>query len=389
MSSSHSFNDFAARLREWMKRVGSATGSVEESNSGPHHAQAQSQREDKARCNQFARELFALQFEAVHPYRKLCLARRISPESVDHWSRIPAVPAAAFKEFDLTSIPPAERTRTFHSSGTTGQQPSRHIHSARSIALYEESLLPWFRAHLLAAVGREISSPELLILTPSPQAAPHSSLIHMFETAREFCGAAESAYVGRVESDGGWSIDTTQALNKLRETVERRTSVALLGTAFSFVHLLDAMQVKGVGIHLPPGSRVLETGGYKGRSRALPKTELHDWISRSLGIAPEYIVTEYGMSELSSQAYDRVAGRVELGRCFHFPPWARARVISPETGREVEEGGRGLLRVFDLANVFSVLAIQTEDLAIRRGAGFELLGRAESAEARGCSLMPV
>jgi hypothetical protein len=74
---------------------------------------------------------------------------------------------------------------------------------------------------------------------------------------------------------------------------------------------------------------------------------------------------------------------------FHFPPWARAQVISPETGREVADGETGLIRIFDLANVYSVMAVQTEDLGIRRGDGFELLGRAVLAEPRGCSLMAV
>jgi hypothetical protein len=74
-------------------------------------------------------------------------------------------------------------------------------------------------------------------------------------------------------------------------------------------------------------------------------------------------------------------------RVFHFPPWARVQIISPETGREVDEGETGLIRVYDLANVFSVMAIQTEDLGIRRGNGFELVGRASRTEPRGCSLM--
>jgi hypothetical protein len=110
------------------------------------------------------------------------------------------------------------------------------------------------------------------------------------------------------------------------------------------------------------------------------------------------------MSELSSQAYDQVAGdkwqvtrapevescHLPRGTChFHFPPWARAQIISPESGLEVGEGETGLVRVFDLANVFSVLAVQTEDLGVRRGDGFELLGRAALAEPRGCSLMTV
>jgi len=92
------------------------------------------------------------------------------------------------------------------------------------------------------------------------------------------------------------------------------------------------------------------------------------------------------MSELSSQAYDRVAGDTK-GGVFRFPPWARARIVSPETGREVGEGETGLVCVVDLANARSALAVQTEDLAVRRGEGFELAGRAAGTAARGCSLM--
>ncbi len=138
---------------------------------------------------------------------------------------------------------------------------------------------------------------------------------------------------------------------------------------------------------LPPGSSALETGGYKGRSRILPKPELHALITDLLGIPASHIVCEYGMSELSSQAYDTVLGQAHIGgRRFQFPPWARAQIISPETGREAGEAETGLIRIFDLANVYSVMAIQTEDLGVRRGGGFELLGRAALAEPRGCSL---
>jgi hypothetical protein len=111
-------------------------------------------------------------------------------------------------------------------------------------------------------------------------------------------------------------------------------------------------------------------------------------VSHRLGVPATHIISEYGMSELSSQAYDRVVGS-SGNRIFRFPPWARAYVISPENGREVAEGETGLLRIIDLANVGSVMSIQTEDLAIRTDDGFELVGRASAAEARGCSLMQV
>jgi hypothetical protein len=154
------------------------------------------------------------------------------------------------------------------------------------------------------------------------------------------------------------------------------------------VHLLDLMGERGLSFRLPAGSRVMETGGYKGRSRSLSKGELHQLITQRLGVPDSHIVCEYGMSELSSQAYDRAVGQEPAApRRFRFPPWARVRIVSPETGREVEEGETGIVQVYDLANVYSVMAIQTGDLGIRRGEGFELVGRAAQAEPRGCSLM--
>jgi hypothetical protein len=350
-----------------------------------------------------ARELFQLQFAANPVCRRICESRGVMPQTLKDWRETPAVPTAAFKEFEVTCLPIEQRDHVFHSSGTTEQRPSRHFHSAESLGLYEASLWPWFRRHVLPDSKSEISNFKFIALTPPPAEAPHSSLVHMLETVRRHCGAPESAFLGVASGSGEWTLRFAETLAALRESVASGRSLVLLGTAFSFVHLLDSMAQQNLRFELPPGSRAMETGGYKGRSRSLPKAELHALITARLGILPSHIVCEYGMSELSSQAYDKVTGdmwqvarRHETDSChptrvtrhFHFPPWARAQVISPETGREVVDGETGLIRVFDLANVWSVMAIQTEDLGIRRGDGFELLGRAKLAEPRGCSLMP-
>ena len=348
--------------------------------------------------SRLALDLFALQFACNPSYRKLCDARAVSPDTVRDWCEIPAVPTNAFKEFDLTSLPPSKRIAVFHSSGTTEQRPSRHFHDAESLALYKVSLLSWFQCHLLpeTAVGADVAPSAdnkavVLSLTPNPHLAPHSSLVHMFETIRSTFGSPDSTFVGKLDQSAAWDIDLAGLEKALSSARSSERPVLLLGTAFNFVRLLD--DVASVDTELPPGSSVLETGGYKGRSRAMPKTELHQLIAQRFGVSPSSIVTEYGMSELSSQAYDWIAGGSHLAgrvqRVFQFPPWARAQVVSPESGREVSEGETGLLRVFDLANVRSVLAVQTEDLAVRRGNGFELLGRAVHAEPRGCSLMSV
>jgi hypothetical protein len=328
---------------------------------------------------ELALKLFALQRDHNEPYRRLCEARRVDRGSqICDWREIPSVPTSAFKDFELTCLQPAERTTVFHSSGTTEHRPSRHFHDAESLRVYEESLVAWFGGHLQFEERIPIIS-----LTPPQITAPHSSLVYMFESLRGKFGSEASTFVGRNARDGGWTVDVKAAVEVLRQSVEINKPILILGTAFSYVHLLDYLAGHDISLKLPAGSYAMETGGYKGRSRSLPKEELHQLMCERLGILEPQILCEYGMSELSSQAYDKPAMR------FHFPPWARMQIISPETGREVSDGETGLIRIFDLANVFSVIAIQTEDLAIKCGDGFELLGRASLAEPRGCSLMAV
>jgi len=331
---------------------------------------------------ELALELFALQFEANPAYRKICEVRRATPLTVSDWTQIPAVPTAAFKELELTCLPPEQRTHAFHSSGTTQQKPSRHFHSTESLSLYDDLLWAWFSQHVTKGIKR----PNPLLLTPPPRQSRHSSLVHMFATVRQKLGAGAIEFAGGVGSNGAWTLNLDSVTQQLEAASNKSEPILILGTAFSFVHLLDHLSEANRKFRLPPGSRVMETGGYKGRSREMPKLELHALISKHFGVPPHHIICEYGMSELSSQAYDTPT---EARRTFHFPPWARVQIISPETGREVSEGETGLIRVFDLANVFSVMAVQTEDLAARRGDGFELLGRVATSEPRGCSLMAV
>ena len=357
--------------------------------------------------NRLAVELFSLQFRFNPGYRKICEARGIKPASVRHWTQIPFVPTAAFKELELTSIPAAEWTAVFHSSGTTEQRPSRHFHCRDSLQVYEQSLWSWFE-HQVPERGVQSAECGMICLTPAPAQAPHSSLVHMFDTIRKRIGGARvptsrDVFFGEVDADGVWTLDFDAVVNAICSTLDPRPSTFLLGTAFSFVHLLDHLAERDLRLRLPPGSRVMETGGYKNRSRSMPKAELHALITDRLAVPAEDIICEYGMSELSSQAYclgapaprrrnNPIAGEApavpgHVASTFQFPPWARVQIISPETGKEVAEGEAGIVRIFDLANVFSVAAVRTEDLGVRWGNGFELIGRAVQAEPRGCSLM--
>ena len=371
MNPTRSFADFDSQLREFIRASSNGLFSVEESD---------------ARFNRAALDLFALQYDAVPAYRNYCDSQKSPPQSVSMWNQIPAVPAIAFKEFDLTSLNPGERTLVFHSSGTTNRQPSRHFHSRESVSIYEASLLSWFNQNVFDGLTAP-DQPGLIFLTPPPAQAPHSSLVHMFDVVRRECGGSDSFFAGKIDHDGAWEVEMTPVLAALEKSIKANQPVAILGTAFSFVHLLDYAAAHQIRLSLPPGSRVMETGGYKGRSREIPRLELHKLIRHRLGITPGNIICEYGMSELSSQAYARRSHSLESNLVYHFPPWARAQIISPETGIETPVGEIGLIRIFDLANVRSVLAIQTGDLAVRHADGFELLGRSDRVEPRGCSLM--
>jgi len=134
------------------------------------------------------------------------------------------------------------------------------------------------------------------------------------------------------------------------------------------------------------GSRAMETGGFKGRSREVSKQQLYELFEKCLGIPPRCVVNEYGMTELSTQFYDQtlVEGRQTDRKV--APPWSRVLIMDPRTGVEAKEGETGLIRVFDLANLWSAMCIQTEDLGVARDGGFEIIGRAAGAEVRGCSL---
>ena len=237
-----------------------------------------------------------------------------------------------------------------------------------------------------------LDKPGFIILTPPSNAVPHSSLVHMFEATRRELASRDSVFTGLVAADGAWQLDLEATLFAIRKSMCANRPVSLLGTAFSFVHLLDHFAANNIRYRLAEGSRVLETGGYKGRSREMPKAGLHALITKHLGIPGDRIVCEYGMSELGSQAYVRNACAAQAAEgsasALHFPPWARVRLIDPETGSDALAGEPGIIRVFDLANLFSVASIQTGDLGVSRGEGFELRGRAAMAEPRGCSLMP-
>ena len=311
----------------------------------------------EAEFEALALDVHAFQRRWNAPYGRFC-ATKPQPKS---WREIPAAPQGAFKRHRLSVAPPESVGKTFRTSGTTGEGFGEH-HFVNT-RLYEAAVIAgWQRLDLPRDAWP-------VILAPRPEDAPHSSLAHMLGTL-----AGDGFFL--IEKDG--SIDIERFMAAMRTCFHAKRPVALLGTALAFLNVFERL-----GPMRPPrrkGSFAMETGGYKGSGRDVPKAELYAMFGEFLDLAPNRVLNEYGMTELSSQFYTRGLGGVhEAG------PWLRALVIDPENGREVAIGGMGVLRIFDLANLGSVLAIETQDIAIRRERGFELIGRDPGAIPRGCS----
>jgi hypothetical protein len=317
---------------------------------------------------QLTRELFAWQFKHVPAYRRLCLAHQITPQQLKSWRDIPAVPQQLFKREKLFGHSSACPAAIYETSGTTTGQPGRQ-HLLRTDIYRAISVEGAHRAGLFR------SAPQLHFLVPSPAEAPHSSLSAMFgfwqKAARQ---------TGRCFWTRHGKFEFAPLRGRLIAQIKTRRPIAISGTAFSFVHLIDAW-ADLPPLHLPRGSWLLETGGFKGRSREISKAKLYAQLARLFSIPDHSIWNEYGMSELSSQAYARGASGLH-----EIPPWTRVLVCDPATGREIPIGQRGLIRWIDLANIDSVMALQTLDVAERTSHGFRLIGRLPRIEPRGCSL---
>lgn len=398
------------------------------------------------RFNALALRVLRYQARANPAYGALLRYRAISPSRLTEWEDAPWVPTRAFRELPLASTSPAPPEAVFRTSGTSMGGQTRGEHRVRDLSLYRASLLPTARRFLRpdlpphreageassqgggqgggqGAAGlaggstpgadREEPALRILSLTPCPADLPDSSLAFMIGTFAEAWDDGAGGYFARSD----WSLDVGALRQAIGQAWEEDQPVMIAGTAFAYVHWLDAVR-SSPPPPLPEGSRALETGGYKGRSRRVPRQELHREIASVHGLGPDLIVNEYGMTELLSQFYEpmlvqgQVRGHEAPGHVLMDfapggvgwrevnerlladggppgllgPPWIRTRILDPVSLKDVRAGEPGLLAHFDLANLDSVSAVLTEDLGVQVREGFRVLGRVAGSEPRGCSL---
>lgn len=351
--------------------------------------------------DRLALRVFAYAFDHVAAYAAYCRARDRLPGRVGHWTEIPAVPTAAFKEVPLLATG-AVAERVFRTSGTTRGPERRGVHAVADLALYRASLRATFQAYLLPDGARL----RFLSLMPPAHELRDSSLAFMITDVTDAFGAPGSASFA--DADGLDYQGLEAAAAKAEDDGE---PVLLLGTSAAFIHWLDRLAEDGRAFRLPAGSRLMDTGGFKGRGRRVEPAELRSAYARRLGLGPAHCVNEYGMTEMLSQLYDTSLrdgagsgvghglgiedgagdadgpeGVMAGARRKAGPSWVRSVAVDPETLEPLPPGRPGLLRHLDLANLGSVPAIQTEDHGAVDGGGVTLLGRATGAPPRGCSI---
>ena len=305
-----------------------------------------------------ALKVFRFQYDNNAVYREFCDLVKQDKQSVKSLKQIPFLPIQFFKSHEVVSNSNKAET-IFTSSGTTGSITSRHL--VTDVSLYEQS----YRQAFSQFYGN-IEDYTVLALLPSYLERQGSSLIQMVEDLIQLSN----------NSDSGFYLNDYDALvTKLLEQERDYKNVLLIGVTFALLDLIEKQNFK------LENTIIMETGGMKGRRKEMIREELHEILTKGFGV--KAIHSEYGMTELLSQAYSLGEG------VFECPAWMQIHIRDTEDALTyIQNGKTGGINVIDLANINSCSFIATQDLGKKYDNGsFEVLGRFDNSDIRGCNLM--
>lgn len=338
---------------------------------------------DRSAFDALALEVFAYQYEHNAPYRSFCDAAGKTPVSVASWEEVPAYPTESFKREIVTSFPLSQAVMANITSGTTspnqrGQifrdEVGRELVLAANAAMTGGYLFP----------DHDSRGPlRLLLLTPGPDLAPTMGMaIGMDETRKRF-GTEDSAFlIGRT------GVDVKRMVRMLRQSEAEGTPVAMIGATSAFVYFMRTCERKGIRFCLPQGSRLCDGGGYRGRFGEVTRAGFYRMAEETFGIPEAWCVNTLGMAESATNYFDDTLRNTVLARRGDrhkpVPPWARVSAVDPVTGGALPPGQTGLLRFYDLANLPTVIGVQTDNLGwVDARGGFEIVGRAQVVDGSG------
>jgi len=307
--------------------------------------------------NEIAIKLFNFQYQQNPVYHNYIHLLKFDVKGVRHYSEIPCMPIDFFKNHKIMTgnfVPEL----TFHSSKTTGSQAS--VHFVRDAELYKSSITNGFQQFFGDAAEYAIFA-----LLPSYLERKNASLVHMVKVLME----------ENLHNEGGFYLHNhDQLISDIRQAQNQGKKIILWGVSFALLDLAEFHSGEIVGI------RIIETGGMKGRRKEITRDALHKVLKKAF--SPSSIDSEYGMTELLSQAWSI------NGNPFKAPPWMKILIRDmhdPFTYLGNEKNG--LINVIDLANIYSCAFIETQDIGKQHENGFEVLGRLDNSEIRGCNLM--
>jgi phenylacetate-coenzyme A ligase PaaK-like adenylate-forming protein len=306
-----------------------------------------------------ALETFRFQYRHNLIYRDFTDALHVNPLTVSSTRQVPFIPISLYKTHEIATGE-FEPAVIFESSGTTGTEPSRHL--VRDLDVYTGSFTRGFE--LFYGPVRDWC---ILGLLPGYLERKNSSLVYMVNQLIIGSGHEKSGFYLR---------DHEKLADVLRELERKKQKTLLIGVSFALLDFAAAFPIP------LEHTTIMETGGMKGRREELLRAELHALLRDAFGI--KNIHSEYGMTELLSQAYSRGEG------IFWTPPWMKVMVRDEEDPLQVRDTGSGAINVIDLANIWSCSFIATDDAGkIHADGGFEVLGRLDGSDLRGCGLMVV
>ena len=312
----------------------------------------------EASFNAAALAVFKHQFEHNSVYRSFCDLLYKHPSEVKTVQQIPFLPIQFFKSHTIVSNSKSAEA-TFTSSGTTGSIVSKHFVS--DLEIYKQSFRRGFKSFYGA-----IEEYTVLALLPSYLEREGSSLVYM----------ANDMIAQSKQPQSGFYLHDLEALkDNLLKLEAKRQKTLLIGVSYALLDLIEAHSFK------LKHTTVMETGGMKGQRKELVKSELHTILKEGFGV--DKIHSEYGMTELLSQAYSYGDG------VFNTPAWMKILTRDPEDALSIQPIGKsGGVNIIDLANINSCAFIATQDLGkIHSNGTFEILGRFDESDIRGCNLM--
>lgn len=306
-----------------------------------------------------ALEIFHFQYAGNKVYKEFIDNLNTDPRSVNSLKDIPFMPVDFFKTREVITGTSKPAT-IFESSGTTGHERAKHY--ITDTGLYERSFLETFR--------RFYGAPEeyfFAALLPSYTDRQNSSLVYM---------ADHLVRKSRFKESGFFKDNAGQLLSSISSARQAGAKILLLGVSFA---LLDLAENHASDLH---DVIIMETGGMKGRRKEITRDELHGILTKAFNVSS--IHSEYGMTELLSQAYSKAGG------LFHCPPWMKIVIRDPQDPKALLEkpGTTGGINIIDLANIHSCSFISTGDLGkLHADGSFEVLGRIDNSDIRGCNLL--